>query len=205
MRVAVFGIVLAVASCGSPKTSDDLMSGASGGALASGGVGSSGGGSGGDGGSGIAEEIGVGSEFVLQCDNFRPEEDQRCNVTAVKCQFKEHGRVGIDIATECSLLQVVSMAELGPHTSARSNSSVFSSCSMASSFKNEEPCTITVEELVGFGAGGQASAPESGSRVTMAVDCPDGLIQDGGDDVGLINKRLSPSAFRVTATDCEIE
>lgn len=97
------------------------------------------------------------------------------------------------------------VAELGSYMSSDTTTSVFSSCSMASSFKNEEPCTITVEELVGFGEAGQSSAEAAGSKVTMTVDCPEGLTRDGGDDVGLSRRRLSPSAFRVTAADCAVE
>jgi hypothetical protein len=203
VRAGVLGLALAMASCGSPSASGDL--GASGGALASGGIGSSGVGGGGAGASGGPEALNLGSELTFQCDNFRPEEDERCLVTGIECQVRANGRVGIDISTECSLLQVASVAELGSHTTARSNNSVFSSCSMASSFKNEEPCTITVEELVGFGEAGQSSAEAAGSKVTMTVDCPEGLARDGGDDVGLSRRRLSPSAFRVTAADCAVE
>lgn len=208
MKTVILVASISVVSCGSPLAPDDSMGGASGGARSPTGGANMGGtpsdtGGSSAGGSVDSEKIGVGSEFVLQCENFRPAEDKRCTVRTVTCEFRASDRVAVNVATECGLLQAVTVAELGAHTSARGSTSVRSSCSMSSSFRNEAPCTVVVEELVGIGTGGEASAP--GSRVTMTVECPDGLVQDGGDDVGLVRKRFSPSSFRVTVADCEAE
>jgi hypothetical protein len=194
IRQLFLGAALAATGCAGcqPTTS-------TGGAAATGGSGASGGSSGSD-----YTALEVGGELARTC-NAQPD-GIRLPITAVSCTIVANGgrvRANLDTNLGNPLLAVTfDGMEPGQKSTADQGATavILQDVCPARAKGSPEPCTVELVNLTRGDEPATGGAIEPGSSLTFRVSCPESLIDDAGDAVGITHQ--SPQRFQIQASPC---